>query len=1037
MGIKNIFLLSLVIAAIPLSAAHAGWSAARGGPERTGTRPGEADLDQPQVSWSIPLGGELAQDAIWMVEGDPNISVIIAAGGTIAAKAWDDVVIWERETVRANRIVAMIDVDQDGVDDTIVAHRPGVAGTLTLLGMDGSIRWQAPSELGAIVSGIRVTDIDGDNNVDLVIVPFGGSAGITAFSLSATDAPTVLWNTKWDGRDYPGGFFDIIGEFDGTPGLELLSAGHRFFYLYDAATGTLEQTSPRMETVPYSRATLRAVDVDNDGVQEFFAFSNQAWAASQNRRYAASYSWKDGNFSERWTVQLPDSQSDRLAFNDNSIVDLDQDGIQEVVFSIYDSATAQWSLEVRDALTSALLSNLPGLQFSTIVKLDGQRYIATQNDTLLELYKFTRGQPLEQVYQLDGFEIGECRDQHQQYSEAQTKSACTLYNGNLLLVGRDGNENISSLKVLSSLSTPPEFTYVPNADDGIVGYWIPPGAGTVTVVVALSQGKLQPLNDQLLIPSPIITVPYSWNGILFGSAIQSNFAKFPLSLSTSNGAEDVLVIRAGREAVLFSPSQGNATVTGGVSEVWSHSETDRVSLAVGKSETDVLLFDRNIGVTAVSGIDGQELWRRPNILAQKDGLFMHYSPIQVGNETWFHRILSQVYSIVSLSNITGEVVFERELDKNNSGWRRLTIVENGNGQKAVSAGKLREIWTYDGVGAPTSHHQGNVAIMTLGVTNGWLQLSSSLLEVVDFSGQIEWSLAFENPGTRLGTILATEGGQHYTTISGDSNELVSIDTATGITRWTILLSNGVEAAQKTKGKVVFGNATGIETLSESMGATIFVGGSDGFLYAVNATTGALIWSLDVHAPVGEITTSDWDGDGFLELAIVTEDGQVHGIDSFTVPPPTNCIDLDPSQLDNLVDVDRVISIDTLAAAWNPTDNASSYSVAVFTAGGDLVREFADVGNVSQTVITGLPLQSGSRYVVAVRALYADGEVSTDTASNGVTVVFDAVVEPEPELPAPPAQPTGCGCQSQSGTNNLGFILLGILLLGWRRRSSVQ
>jgi outer membrane protein assembly factor BamB len=56
-----------------------------------------------------------------------------------------------------------------------------------------------------------------------------------------------------------------------------------------------------------------------------------------------------------------------------------------------------------------------------------------------------------------------------------------------------------------------------------------------------------------------------------------------------------------------------------------------------------------------------------------------------------------------------------------------------------------------------------------------------------------------------------------------------------------------------------------------------VGGYDGWLYALDAATGALVWSLDLGAPVGDPIAADTDGDGLSEILAPTADGYLYAI----------------------------------------------------------------------------------------------------------------------------------------------------------------
>ncbi len=1017
----------LAVLAIPVMA-EAQWTGVRGGPSRQGARAGNAQLDTPQETWRMGLGGSLSSQSTWILDTlDP--AILVAAGGRITAKAWDDVPKWQSPLLQANQILAVVDVDQDGVTDTIIANRNGVAGTLTLLDMDGTIRWTAPTEMGRLINGVRIEDLDGDGLLDILLTPYRG--GITALSLSPTEAPSILWENDRANRDYKAGFFDLIGEFDGNPGLDLISAGHRRLYLHSAATGELRQTSPQLEVIPYSRATMVSLDIDNDGVEEVVAFSNQAWAAPQNRRHVSVYSWNNANFSQLWSYSLNDPENDRLAFTQQSIGDFDADGIYEIVVSIYDNQTSTWRIEIYDAKTGEVLNSLPGHRLSDIVSFEKTSYIATKDDGPLRLLQFRRGSQLTIQFEDSDLEIARCREQQDTVRSAPTVTPCILSDQQLVLFSRDENQRVTTLSLMNSSLVKLPQTYTSNSGS-IVGVWKIPNSNSATVAVALSTGEIHPLTTELLVPPPLLSPPYSWSGLYFGNtSFTSNYPRFPLSFFSEVEplAENLLVFRANREAVAIAPSKA-ATVTGGVKEIWSHNQVDQICLASNLDTPRALLFDTQDGVTAVSLAAGDELWTTPNLLNHGDQLYLHHAPLHVDQQTWFHRRNSNsgTYDLVSLSNETGDLDFVSSLESNNSGWRRLSKVTGPNGESSAASGRNREIWTYDADGIPTTQFIGDRgATMIIDIADGWLQLGTSL-ERIEYNGDISWSIPLNNAPLHLGAVLPVNTSQIYTTIIGNTNELVAIDTTTGTVIWNTLLNDGSISEVQTKGKTVFGNVTGITSLSPSIGPAFLVGGSDGYLYAVEAESGTLIWSMNLGSRVGEIVPTDWDGDGFLELAVVTEDGNVRGIDTFRVAIPSFCFDLDPQDVATIQDVDRIDSRSQLAAAWGEVPDAIGYEIAVYSAGGELIRDFTDVGRVTQATISELPLVSGQRYRIAVRALAADSQHSADIASNGVTVVFDSNVDDSTDDLEPGQNTGGCGCGVDSSSSNRNTAIFLVLVL---------
>ena len=56
-----------------------------------------------------------------------------------------------------------------------------------------------------------------------------------------------------------------------------------------------------------------------------------------------------------------------------------------------------------------------------------------------------------------------------------------------------------------------------------------------------------------------------------------------------------------------------------------------------------------------------------------------------------------------------------------------------------------------------------------------------------------------------------------------------------------------------------------------------VGAEDGWLYALDAKTGALTWSLDLGSPAGDPIAADFEGNGFAEILVPTADGYLRAV----------------------------------------------------------------------------------------------------------------------------------------------------------------
>ncbi len=232
---------------------------------------------------------------------------------------------------------------------------------------------------------------------------------------------------------------------------------------------------------------------------------------------------------------------------------------------------------------------------------------------------------------------------------------------------------------------------------------------------------------------------------------------------------------------------------------------------------------------------------------------------------------------------------------------------------------------------------------------------------------------------------------------------------------------------------------------------VLLGSDDGYLYAISPCGGAptVAWSLDMKAPVNESVLGDTNGDGKDEILVASQDGFLNALTEEYVPAPAYVYDNDgtgPAK-DATADIDAVKKgTTTLYANWASVAKADSYEFAVVTSFGTIITKpaFIKVGNKTEGSASGLKLEVGQRYFVAVRALNSKtGKTSAETKSDGVLVLqdppkpSDAGVEGGVAGDGCPENvcdcPDGCNCTA-AGPESGGALLMLLALLGLARRT---
>jgi hypothetical protein len=413
-------------------------------------------------------------------------------------------------------------------------------------------------------------------------------------------------------RDYVAGIHDVIGEFDGTPGLEIVAEGRTRLYVYDAATGVLESESPDVGNLPFGRATLRPVDADGDGRQEIMAYSNEAWGPSQNRRHVTLFGWNPavGSLDVRWTVSVADVTNDRVAFVDDSVCDLDGDGRLEVVFGLFTAATGTWTTEIRDAESGSLLDSIINHRFEGVVPVpDADPLIFTHDSGQpLLAYRYARGGSVAPVVALGDVSLAMCRAQAAVTTESERLTPCRIRLG-----GHDGaglvvasvDADTDRVTEIAAIDLTQAFTEVGRfaPQRGFISAVAVSPAGPVALGVAVTSGIVLPLDDQLrpLLPSD----DAAYRGILFGTQFAaSDVVSYPLVAARTDAvtAERLLVIAGGGEARFLDVSEG-AYLAGGIEPRWTAGGVERALIAdLTDVEGDLqlaLVFEPARGVRAL------------------------------------------------------------------------------------------------------------------------------------------------------------------------------------------------------------------------------------------------------------------------------------------------------------------------------------------------------------------------------------------------------------------------------------------------------
>jgi len=216
--------------------------------------------------------------------------------------------------------------------------------------------------------------------------------------------------------------------------------------------------------------------------------------------------------------------------------------------------------------------------------------------------------------------------------------------------------------------------------------------------------------------------------------------------------------------------------------------------------------------------------------------------------------------------------------------------------------------------------------------------------------------------------------------------------ATGAPLWSRVLVAGkaVAPAQAGKAHIAAHGLVGVGDLTGKGDPALLAATADGWLYALHAKHGGLLWSADFGGTIGNPIPADVDGDGVVEVLVAVPSGELIALGGNLVAAPGWVRDhaAGGPALSEAEDIDIQEDSTTLRANWALVAGATGYLVRVVDdTGGEIVPQIK-AGAATDLTIGDLYLHNGRTYRVAVSAVGAGAgaSASAETFSDGVTIV---------------------------------------------------
>ncbi len=1027
--------------------ARADWPMQRHDPQRTGGADRVSDLAVPDVAWRFYLGGSVNELFAVDPRGDGHPRVIFAAGGRLVAKDWDDTTIWTAPLLGLDRIRAIRDLDGDGVLDIVATGYPSLLAVIRA--SDGAIEWRLrPGVIGATVGAVRIADFNRDGRPDMYVADAAcgdvaslGDIGLAfsfagGFTGGAGDASTALWQLE-RGREYVCGYSDIAADLTGDGRPEIVAFASTVAYVFDGATGRkIRSGDDAMQngyalgfSLPYGALVANASDLDGDGREEIIGHTNNRYAAPINSRAIWVMEWDPSRsavdrFRVRWRRSVTDTATEQHVFLDDSLGDVNGDGIRELV-TTFVSAVGTPETVVLEARDGSQIGALAGEALVGLYASPGRgSLVATTAGTQLRFRSLTGWVPNTDLpgpsARVEGGRVVSVLDlSRRERVGADHFQLSAPLAADVLRVYVSSNAAIEAWDFGATTAT--RAASLPLNGMRIAG------AATERGILRPDDGLLLSRSDGLVLVTDLALrvlnlgdSSVSLTGVRTGGYYASDCRAQNAPVAARFGADrDDLVAIDSRGSVLRLDAAGASLTTPPRARwEWANASSPLLVDLDGDRIEEVIAsqFDPVAGTARqVTALDaaGAELWAvtigetgresiagdivplasfpRPRFAA---GLFNPGTGSGLVSVFEQSGVLARTESMITAGNSQGRL----SAFANTGGGSRFTLDMNG----------LQHLYAADA----TLLGRGERVYGGLPIVVGSTVPGIDLLAASNF-GAAGMAIASGSPGATPPLAIPTRW--HAGSVSPYGCGGAIVQCADGlrfaVTRLALAdldILNAVDGTPRARLSLVGGRAfpenmipAGLVpgTLSEvsstrsldGVHPAFVVGGSDGFLYAIDACAGTLMWSYDFHAAVGHVIFADTDGDGADEILTETADGFLNALDTLVFRSPGSVLDTDPRHGIS-VDVDQICG-DALFAHWDSVPDATSYEWAVFTVRGDPVSHsptdptnpYTRVSAATNDAMFRGDLVIGSRYIFAVRAIGRAG-TSHETLSNGVRFV---------------------------------------------------
>lgn len=379
---KTIFLLLTVLSVNVVAqtiGTDAEWPCFRRDLFNTGISNLKGSLTSLEEKWTFFLGGGVSTVRMADVDGDSLAEIFALNAGKVVAFQENGSLMWNSPIIGVNYLLKIIDLDNDGQIELVCAsYEPPVLFVISA--NTGQVLWQHKflPPAGAIYpGGVQIADFDNsrDGKLELFCWPYSGGGTGHAFSFkNGASAPVEMWQVQSEiAWSFPPEV--MIADMNADSSLEVVVVTYGQLFAWQGTTGAnlIDFTFTSGANQGRNYGIVKVKNTDDDPYPEVIIMANSLneHVTLLDNLGPSAGKIKMSVLWDQWFEYSYPEDHKSLRVSPNGVNDVDNDGRQEVVYSLFnDTGDNQWHLLIYDAQTATLELNLTGYHLIDIIDLD-------------------------------------------------------------------------------------------------------------------------------------------------------------------------------------------------------------------------------------------------------------------------------------------------------------------------------------------------------------------------------------------------------------------------------------------------------------------------------------------------------------------------------------------------------------------------------------------------------------------------------------------------------------------------------------------